>query len=74
MGDEGNSYITQKRTEANKKRYCEYYLSRRNVKYMATGHLGDEEEEFKEPSKKPNSEKGVRNVNSFGRANNDKLI
>ena len=44
------------------------------MKYMATGHLGDEEEEFKEPSKKPNSEKGVRNVNSFGRANNDKLI
>ena len=44
------------------------------MKDMATGHRGDEEEEYKEPFNKPNSEKGVRNLNSFGRANNDKLI
>ena len=41
---------------------------------MATSHCGDEEEEDKKPSKKPNSEKGVRNGNTFGLANNDQVI
>ena len=45
IGTELNSYITQKRTEAKKKRYGEKYRSRRDVKYTTTSHRGYEEEE-----------------------------
>ena len=74
IGAEGNSYIPQKRTYANKKIYGDEYLSRKDVKEMATSHRGDEEEEDKEPAKKPKSEKGGRNGNAFGSANNYKVV
>ena len=74
IGAEVNSYITQKRTKANKKRYCDKYRSKRDVKESKNSHSGDEEEEKKEPANNPKLEKGGRDGNAFGRANNGKVI
>ena len=74
MGAEVKSYITQKLTEANKKRYGDEKRFRRYVKEKSTGHLGYEEEEYKDPAKKPKLEKGGRNENNFGRVKNGRFI
>ena len=76
IGAEGNSYINQKCTEANKKIYGDNYRSRSDVKEMATRHSGNQEEEEEEeyPSKKPKSKKGGRNGNAFVCANNVKVV
>ena len=44
------------------------------MKETKTSHYGDKEEKYKEPVKKPKSEKGVRNGNAFGSDNNHKVI
>ena len=74
MGSEGKSYIIQKRTDTNKTKYGKKYRSRINVKETATIHLGNEEEEDKDPAKKSKSEKGGRNGNAFGLAKIGKVI
>ena len=74
MSSEGNSYITQKRTEANNKIYCDEYRYRRYVKETAAIHCDDEEEEDKNPAKKPKLDKEGRNGNAFRRANNGKDV
>ena len=42
MGAEGNSYITQKHTEYNKKIWGHKYRSRRDAKETATSNREDE--------------------------------
>ena len=74
MSAEGNSYINQKRTEDNKKRYNDKYCSWRDIKEAETSHRGDEEEEDRDPAKKTKSEKRGSNGNSFGCANNSKVV
>ena len=74
MGAEGNSYITQKRTEANTNIYGDEYRSKRDVKETANIHHVYEEEEEEDPAKKTKPEKGGRNGNDFGRANNDRVV
>ena len=53
IGDEGKSYITQKHTEANMKRYGDEYRYWRDVKETEASHRGDEEEEYEEPFNNP---------------------
>ena len=74
MSSEGNSYIAQKRTEANNKIYGDEYRYRRYVKETAAIHCDDEEEEDKNPAKKPKLDKEGRNGNAFRRANNGKDV
>ena len=44
------------------------------MKEKVTSHYGDEEEEYKDPAKKPKLEKGVRNENKFGRVKNGRVV